>query len=350
MSTSTTAPTGSDLLVLGPPASPTRVAVAGLGPQAREHLIPVLLGLDDVRVVALVDPEPLLRHDVGARLGVRAGYADLSRMLAEEPVDCVVAACPPQAHEQIAAACIEASMPVFVEKPPALHTRTLRELADAADAADAKQLTTGVGMNFRWAAPVAHLRALLDSGAYGSVDTVFMRHMASKPRASMWGQDLWRSFLLAQAVHPVDLLVHLAGGAPTRVRSTHRLGADHLTIAAHVDFDNGVIGALLTGTQAPRFEHRVEISTSTGATLSITDLAEVAIGGGALAQGPSLRGETRHWRPSPMNIGYERTGFATELAGFVHAVARREAFHASLADVTTAYRIMDDLAAQEATR
>ncbi|MDQ1250749.1 MAG: hypothetical protein QG597_5129 [Actinomycetota bacterium] len=347
MSASTTAPTCSDLLVLGPPASPTRVAVVGLGPQAREHLIPALLGLDDARVVALVDPEPALRHDVGSRLGVPAGYADLSRLLAQEPVDCVVAACPPQAHEQIAAASIEAGVPVFVEKPPALRTHTVRDLAAAADA---KSLTTGVGMNFRWAAPVAHLRALLDSGAYGSVDTVSVRHVASKPRASMWGQDLWRSFLLAQAIHPIDLLVHLAGGAPTRVRSSHRLGDDHLTIAAHIDFDNGAIGTLLTGTQAPRFEHRVEISTTTGATLSITDLAEVAIGGGAQSPGPVLRGEMRHWRPSPMNIGFERTGFATELAGFVRAVARHEAFHADLADITTAYQIMDDLTDQETTR
>jgi predicted dehydrogenase len=102
--------------------------------------------------------------------------------------------------EQIAAAAIAARVPVFVEKPPAVTTAALVELADAAVASG---VVTGVGMNFRWAAPVRHIRALLDSGAYGRPTTIALRHVANKPKAPMWGLSLLRSFLLAQVVHPV---------------------------------------------------------------------------------------------------------------------------------------------------
>jgi predicted dehydrogenase len=66
-------------------------------------------------------------------------------------------------------------------------------------------------MNFRWAASVRLIRVLLDSGSYGRPTTIAVRHMASKPRVPMWGLSLLCSFLLAQAIHPVDLLLQMFG-------------------------------------------------------------------------------------------------------------------------------------------
>ena len=312
--------------------------MAGLGPQAREHLLPALLGLPQVRISAVADPAGSAREDMAERIGVRARFSRVEDLLASGEVDCVIAACPPQAHEEIAAECLQVGVPVFVEKPPALSLRSLSELAGLAVAAD---LLTGVGMNFRRASPIQYLTQVLAEGTYGQVELVSVRHVAGKPRTPMWGLDLWHSFLLAQAIHPIDLLLALAGSPPVTGTSTCRHGADSTTVAAQFDFDDGVLGTLVTGTQASRFEHRVEITTTTGATLRLDDLNDLSISGAASPG--RLRGESRRWRPSPMHTGFERTGFAGELAAFVEAVSTGGGFSPSLADLIPTYQVMDQL-------
>jgi len=206
-------------------------------------------------------------------------------------------------------------------------------------------------MNFRWATPILHLAGLLASGEYGQVEMVTIRHVASKPRAPMWGLDLWRSFLLAQAIHPIDLLITLAGSEPREVRSSRRLGADSVTIGAQVEFGNSTIGTLVIGTQAPRFEHRVEVNTTIGVTLTLSDLADLSIAGAPTAgRGPTLRGETRRWRPSPMNVGYDRTGFAGELSAFLTSVSTGTAFTPSLDDLVATYQVIDQIDQQGSAR
>jgi Oxidoreductase family, NAD-binding Rossmann fold len=100
-------------------AGALRVGVVGVGEQTANHLLPALLALPKVRIAALVDPLRERRDTLADRLGVSAGFDSVAQLLAEGEVDAVVAACPPQAHEQIAAAAIDAGVPVFVEKPPA---------------------------------------------------------------------------------------------------------------------------------------------------------------------------------------------------------------------------------------
>lgn len=318
-----------------------RVGIAGIGQQTREHLLPALLGLPAARLRAVVDPAEPARDDLAERLGIRRRYSRVEDLLEAGEVDCVIAACPPQAHEQIAAACLDAGVPVFLEKPPAVTTQGLVALAVQASAG---AVVSGVGMNFRWAAPILHLAGLLAGGEYGQVEMVTVRHVASKPRAPMWGMDLWRSFMLAQAIHPIDLLITLAGSPPREVRSGQRLGPDSVTIGVQVEFDNGAIGTLVTGTQAPRFEHRIEVNTTTGVTLSLTDLTDLSIAGApSSAQGATVRGETRRWRPSPMNVGYDRTGFEGELSAFLTSVSTGRAFTPAFEDLVPTYRLIDQI-------
>jgi predicted dehydrogenase len=117
-----------------------------------------------------------------------------------------------------------------------------------------------------------------------------------------------------------------------------------------VEFDNGAIGALVTGTQAPRFEHRVEVNTTTGVTLSLTDLADLSIAGAPAGHGTTVRGETRRRRPSPMNVGYDRTGFEGELSAFLTSVSTGRAFTPAFDDLVPTYRLIDQIDPRRSAR
>lgn len=316
-----------------------RVGVVGVGAQTTSHLLPALLTLPTVRIAALVDPLHERRDAFADRIGVSARFDSVVQLLAESEVDAIVATCPPQAHEEIAAVAIAARVPVFVEKPPATTTAALVELAGAATTSD---VVTGVGMNLRWAVPVRRIRALLDGGSYGRPTAIAVRHVASKPRAPMWGLSLLRSFLLAQAIHPVDLLLQLAGEPVVDAHVVRQSSSGGTMLGLQLGFAGGAIGSLICGSQAAKFESRLEITTSSGATMCVTGLGELVVTGGfAPSDIRDPREWSNLWRPSPLDIGFDRTGFGTELAAFSRAAATETVFSPSLTDLLSTYVLLD---------
>lgn len=317
-----------------------RVGVVGAGEQATARLIPALLHLPNAQLVAVADADEARGAAVAQRFMVAHRFTDVCGLLAEVEVDALVAACPPQAHEEIAACAIAQRVPVFVEKPPAVTTAGLRELAARAATAG---VVTGVGMNFRHARPYLRVKELLSDPEAGAPVSVTVRHVANKPKAPLWGLSLLRSFLLAQAIHPVDLMLDL-GGPIADMRVARRIDERDVLMSAQVEFASGAVGYLLSGTHAPRFDTRIEAITDAGVMIGLAGLSELTIAGlpAAKAAGGS-RGWSQQWRPSPLDAGYERTGFLGELAAFVAAVAGGAPFQPGLADLLPTYDVLDGL-------
>lgn len=322
------------------PTGPVTVGVVGAGQQATANLIPALLQLPHVRVAAVCDAYPDRARAVADSFSVPGSYRSVADLLdAVEPTALVVA-CPPLAHEQIARQAIAAGVPVFVEKPPAATAAGLRALVELAAS---RQVVTGVGMNFRYADAYGRIKALLSRPECGTPVSIAIRHLASKPRAPMWSLSLFRSFLLAQAIHPLDLLLDL-GGPVRQVHAQRRTGPQDVLLDAQLSFAGGAIGTLLTGTYAPRFDTRVEVVTDSGVLLSLVGLWELTVAGLPSAAGDGQsRAWRQQWHPSPMDAGFGRTGFAGELAAFLDAAASGGEFRPSFADLQPTYDLMDEL-------
>jgi len=215
-------------------------------------------------------------------------------------------------------------------------------LVELAGAGTASGIITGVGMNFRWAAPVRRIRTLLDGGAYGRPTAIAVRHVVSKPRGSMWGLSLLRSFLLAQAIHPVDLVLQLAGEPVVDAHVVRQSGSAGTMLGLRLGFAGGAVGSLICGSQAARFESRVEVTSSSGATMCITGLGELIVTGGLVPSDiGDPRGWSQLWRPSPLDIGFDRTGFGAELAAFSRAAAAGADFSPNLTGLLPTYGILD---------
>lgn len=313
------------------------VGVVGAGHQATDSLIPAIRALEDTNLVAIADVDPRRARDVAERLAIAHFFASLDSMLQVMEIDAIIAACPPQAHEEIARAAIESNTPVFVEKPPAVTTKALQDLA-----ATAAGLITGVGMNFRYATALSHLSDLIATGEYGRPIQVVARHLANKPRDPLWGCTLLRSVLLAQVIHPVDYLLSVLSPLRETQAVTASIG-DSITVGLQMISDSNQMASLVSGTASNRFYFGIEVVTDSGAILACDDLWTVSISGVDADRTALGLPWTRRWSPGALDRGYSRTGYLGELRRFLNCVRTNSAFSPSLNDLLPTYEVLDSV-------
>jgi hypothetical protein len=158
---------------------------------------------------------------------------DLAAGIAKRPTVAVVAL-PPVWHAEKARALIEAGIPIYLEKPPALR---VAELADAAAAADAQGTTTVVGCILRRMPGFKGLREVVQTGRIGRV-------RSAELSVGQWLPDWrpardWRAAYSARRdlgggavldlIHEIDLARFLFGEFETveaRAENTGVLGID----------------------------------------------------------------------------------------------------------------------------
>jgi UDP-N-acetylglucosamine 3-dehydrogenase len=199
--------------------TPLRVGLAGLGSMGRNHLRH-LSSRPDCRLVAVGDPDPVALTDAAARTGA-AGWDDPLAMVHEEALDVLVVAAPTTAHAALAAAAIERSLPVLVEKPLAA---TADEGLALVTAAIARGVPLQVGHVERFNPAVLELGRRLADGWVGSLYAITSRRADPYPARI---RDVGVTVDLA--THDADILSWIAGERPTRVYAelARRIDAAH---------------------------------------------------------------------------------------------------------------------------
>ena len=109
-----------------------RVGVIGVGHLGRHHAR-ILVGLPDVRLVAVLDIDQSRAERVAAETGARVETESVRLMRA---VDAVTVAVPTQAHAAVAEPFLRAGIPVLVEKPIAASLDQADAMLSAAGAAN----------------------------------------------------------------------------------------------------------------------------------------------------------------------------------------------------------------------
>ncbi|HET9894121.1 MAG TPA: Gfo/Idh/MocA family oxidoreductase [Streptosporangiaceae bacterium] len=312
-----------------------RVGLVGAGNQMLDCLSPAIRSIDDAYVSGVCDLHLEKASFLAAQHAGAEAFSSIEKMVHVATPDLLVAACAPQAHEEVIAEALSSGLPVFVEKPP---TATLEALRHLSDSAARKGLVTGVGMNFRFSTAYLTLKQMLLSGEYGRPVLVSVTHVANKPRQPLWERDLLWSVLLAQAVHPVDLVVDLIGSAEITDSVRHYRG-DRLAIGIHLKSAGCAFGSIIVATGAQRFHFRIEVATDSGAVLSSSDLMDVLVR-------PADAGETGSrvaWNASPLDRGHRRAGYAGELSAFCEAVRSGRPFTPALPDLIPTYEVLGEI-------
>ena len=250
-----------------------RAALAGLGMVADTHLA-AIRGTEGAVTLTAVMSRDRARAAAWARergLAV-AAHDDAAALLADDAVDFVIVCTPPDARDALVAAAVAAGKPVLMEKPVERDLPAATALVERCEGAG---VPLGIVLQHRMRPAARRLRAMLAAGALGEVALVDVavpwwrpQGYYDEPGRGTYARD-GGGVLVSQAIHALDLALHLAGPvrrcqAMLRRTALHRMEAEDLGVLG-LDFRSGAVGAAVATTAAfPGGADRIALHGSEG--------------------------------------------------------------------------------------
>lgn len=176
-------------------------------------------------VVALADPNPekheRFRKRFGENVACTTDYCELLTM----GLDGIFVLSPDWLHEEQAVACLEAGVPVYLEKPMAITVEGCDRILETAKRTGTKLY---VGHNMRHFGVVRQMKEWIDQGLIGEVKTAWCRHFVSYGGDAYFRdwhaeQEKTTGLLLQKGAHDIDVLHWLCGGYARRVTAMGKL-------------------------------------------------------------------------------------------------------------------------------
>jgi predicted dehydrogenase len=183
-----------------------RVAVVGLGKMGISHLA-LVRAQPEVELAAVCDSSSYVLGVLEKYTGV-ATHSDYEKMLRDVELDAVLIATPTRTHAGMVRSALQRNLHVFCEKP---FTLSRTDAAELASLAAQRGVVTQVGYHNRFVGAFQEAKALLDSGALGTVTHALGEAygpVVTKPKGSTWRSQRAEGggCLYDYAAHPIDLL------------------------------------------------------------------------------------------------------------------------------------------------
>jgi predicted dehydrogenase len=224
----------------------TRIAIAGAGYIGLAHLAAAQQS-GTVALLALVDPAQAA-IEIAAKAGVPC-YATLDELIAKARPDGIVLATPNALHLPQALQCIQAGIPILLEKPITPTVAEAEVLVRAADAAKAKVL---IGHHRAHSPIMAKAREVVQSGKLGKLVSVMGSAQFLKPdhyfTDAPWRTHIGAGPILLNMIHEVHNLRMLCGDiVAVQAFSSHAVRNFPVedTVAINLRFANGVLGTFM---------------------------------------------------------------------------------------------------------
>jgi predicted dehydrogenase len=292
-------------------------------------------------LVACCDLKAELAERNAHFFGARRWYTDLSAMLTQEQLDAVMVVGPPVMHYECGKQVLAAGLHLMMEKPAALRTEQVCELAELAEA---KGLITQIGHNMRHAPGVRKFRQLMATPEFGKLLYLESRYFMPSP---MWhdtgGVRTGWNYMIFQAVHAVDLARHV-GGEIISVYATHSVGqGGRFALLCAATFADGATGAITLTGCTPNWTCQLEAAGDARAHLRLVNLHTLHFEPHTDESGyhPSPGIPGYYWAPATRDNAEVRSGYWGEMQAFAHAVQTGQPNVPTLRDAHRAMLICD---------
>lgn len=204
-----------------------KLAVTGCG--NRSFIAFHALEFPDVKIVAGADPsrenlEKFKAHLKEHHHADMNTYSDHREMIEKEKPDAVIISSPDHFHEEQAVFALRHGAAVYLEKPLGIEIDSCDRILRAAKESGSK-LQLGHNMRYMWF--TNKMKEIVDSGAIGTVQAIWVRHFVS------YGDGYFRkwysqrehinSLLVQKGAHDIDIIHMLAGAYTARVTGYGKL-------------------------------------------------------------------------------------------------------------------------------
>ena len=305
--------------------SDLRLGIIGAGNLSSRRIYPCLRFLP-VQLVAVCDLD-CERAERNARVfGGQAVYTDYQHMLTEANLDAVIVCVGPELHHKLAIAVMEAGLPVYTEKPPAVMA------ADARAMLETKRRTGQIcmtGFKKRFAPAYQKAKTAIANESFGQ-PTLLSIDYACGPSYINDPANPRSQFLLDFTIHIIDLSRFLFG----EVAEVFARKVNEVAYAVNLAFRNGAVGVLaLSSNRAWSVStEKVELTGGPGQFISLENSVQLMRYDGD---------KIMDWHnPSFSTAGGDsliETGFAGELVEFVSAIQEQREPESS---ITSSYQTM----------
>ena len=224
----------------------TKIAVAGAGYIGRAH-IDCLRTSSTCTLAAIIDPSPAAVA-VATNEGVPL-FKTLDELFANAKPDGIILATPNQLHVEQSLRCLEAGVPLLLEKPIATTLEEGERLVRAVEASGVKVL---IGHHRAHSPIMAKAREIVDSGKLGRLVAIMGSAVFFKPDHYFndfpWRKEPGAGPILLNMIHEVHSLRMLCGDiVSVQAMSSNAIRSFVIedTVAISLRFANGALGSFL---------------------------------------------------------------------------------------------------------
>jgi phthalate 4,5-cis-dihydrodiol dehydrogenase len=303
-----------------------QIGVIGLGNHFVEHILNAIMLCSDLNVAVICDIDQAKIDHAKLYLPeakVTTNWQDLFSM----DLDAVFCVSFPQLHEAVIEQGIVNNLPVFVEKPPFMSSKSIARLMEL-KRENNYILPVGVGINFNYSAMATVVKKLIESGNYGRALEVDLCFLSNKPNSDVWGiNNPLKTMLLAQAIHPLMLIKIFIDDLRPEDVSFITTKKDNLSIVKMLIpgyKDNlPVSGTIRTGNLGPKFLFRMSVTFENGTRIECTpEKIEMYTRNQETIAGSNKWSQV--WEAKPFMSGIEKGGYFQEISEFVEAIHTKD--------------------------
>ncbi|WP_259123651.1 Gfo/Idh/MocA family protein [Leucobacter aridicollis] len=224
-----------DSVVSGARKDRVRIAVVGSGPFGALHA-ETLMRNSDVELVAIVNHDVLRARTLADKLGVKAAYESVEKLLDATNVDGITVATANAHHVAPSIAALQAGVSVLLEKPVAPTTAAAEQLLAAERASTGFVFPAHL---LRFAAPYQELKHRIELGDIGTPRAFSFRRHRNVDHDTRFSDT---HPVLMTMIHDIDLALWCDGAQPVNVtaREVRVAGRSQPTVVwAEVETSSG---------------------------------------------------------------------------------------------------------------
>ena len=284
-----------------------RLGMIGAGNLASRRLYPVLHSIPNLVLAAVCDLDEAKAKRNAQKFGGERAFTNHRTMLAEANLDAVVVCVDPRVHESLSIEVMEAGLPVYTEKPPAVTAAGARRVLETSQRTGKLCVTA---FKKRYAPAYVKARTIVNSADFGAPHLLSIDYASGPYDNDPENPRRW--FLLDFCIHIIDLTRFLFG----EVAEVFAWERERTAYAVSLRFVNGAVGTLAMTSHRDYAvsTEKVELTGGQGRMVTMSNSVELTYWQDK---------EIRAWHsPSFSTSGGDsllETGFQPELASFVEA-------------------------------